>query len=32
MIHPTEFGMKNWMAFGSVEAGVNNALIHTLLS
>jgi hypothetical protein len=25
-------GMKNWMFFGSLEAGTNNALIYTLLA
>ena len=24
--------MKNWMFFGSVEAGTNNALLYTLLA
>ena len=24
--------MKNWMFFGSLEAGTNNALIYTLLA
>jgi len=24
--------MKNWMFFGSLEAGTNNARIHTLLA
>ena len=32
MIRPTKLGMKNWMFFGSVEAGTNNALIYTLLA
>ena len=32
MIRPTKLGMKNWMFFGSVEAGVNNALFYTLLA
>jgi hypothetical protein len=32
MIHPTKLGMKNWMFFGSVETGTNNALIYTLLA
>lgn len=32
MIRPTKLGMKNWMFFGSLEAGTNNALIHTLLA
>ena len=32
MIRPTKLGMKNWMFFGSVEAGENNALLYTLLA
>jgi hypothetical protein len=32
MIWPTKLGMKNWMFFGSLEAGTNNALIYTLLA
>ena len=32
MIRPTKLGMRNWMFFGSVEAGANNALIYTLLA
>lgn len=32
MIRPTKLGMKNWMFFGSLEAGSNNALIYTLLA
>jgi len=32
MIRPTKLGMKNWMCFGSLEVGTNNALIHTLLA
>lgn len=32
MIRPTKLGMKNWMFFGSLEAGANNALIYTLLA
>ena len=32
MIRPTKLGMKNWMFFGSLEAGENNALIYTLLA
>ena len=32
MIRPTKLGMKNWMFFGSVEAGANNALFYTLLA
>lgn len=31
-IRPTKLGMKNWMFFGSLEAGTNNALIYTLLA
>ena len=32
MIRPTKLGAKNWMFFGSVEAGANNALFYTLLA
>jgi transposase len=32
MIRPTKVGMKNWMFFGSLEAGTNNALFYTLLA
>lgn len=32
MIRPTKLGMKNWIFFGSLEAGTNNALIYTLLA
>ena len=32
MIRPTKLGMKNWMFFGTLEAGKNNALIYTLLA
>ncbi len=32
MIRPTKLGMKNWMFFGSLEAGTNSALIYTLLA
>ena len=32
MIRPTKLGMKNWMFFGSLEAGANNALYYTLLA
>lgn len=32
MIRPTKLGMKNWMFFGSLESGTNNALIYTLLA
>ena len=32
IIRPTKLGMKNWMFFGSLEAGTNNALIYTLLA
>lgn len=32
MIRPTKLGMKNWLFFGSLEAGTNNALIYTLLA
>jgi transposase len=32
MIRPTKLGMKNWMFFGNLEAGVNNALFYTLLA
>lgn len=32
MIRPTKLGMKNWMFLGSLETGMNNALIYTLLA
>jgi transposase len=32
IIRPTKLGMKNWMFFGSLEAGANNALFYTLLA
>lgn len=32
IIRPTKLGMKNWMFFGSVEAGTNNAILFTLLA
>jgi hypothetical protein len=32
IIRTTKHGMKNWMIFGSLEAGENNALIDTLLA
>ena len=32
MIRPTKLGMNNWMFFGSLEAGKNNALIYALLA
>ncbi len=32
MIRPTKLGMKNWMFFGSLETGTNNALFYTLLA
>lgn len=32
MIRPTKLGMKNWMFFGNLEAGNNNALFYTLLA
>jgi len=32
MIRPTKLGMKNWMFFGSLKAGANNALFYTLLA
>lgn len=31
-VRPTKLGMKNWMFFGSLEAGANNALFYTLLA
>ena len=31
-IRPTKLGMKNWLFFGSLEAGANNALFYTLLA
>jgi len=30
-IRPTKLGAKNWMFFGSAEAGENNALLYTLI-
>lgn len=30
-IRPTKIGAKNWMFIGSAEAGVNHALLYTLL-
>ena len=32
MIRPTKLGMKNWMFFGNLESGNNNALFYTLLA
>lgn len=32
MIRPAKLGLKNWMFFGSLEAGANHALIYTLLA
>jgi transposase len=32
MIRPTKLGMRNWMFFGNLEAGANNALFYTLLA
>jgi hypothetical protein len=32
MIRATKLGMKNWIFLGTLEAGTNNALIHTLLA
>jgi transposase len=32
MIRPTKLGMKNWMFFGNLESGTNNALFYTLLA
>ncbi len=31
-IRPSKVGMKNWLFFGSLEAGANNALAYTLLA
>ena len=31
-IRPTKLGMKNWLFFGSLKAGANNALFYTLLA
>jgi hypothetical protein len=31
-LRPIKLVMKNWMFFGSLEAGTNNALIYTLLA
>jgi transposase len=30
-IRPTKLGMKNWLFFGSAEAGEHNALLYTLI-
>lgn len=32
LIRATKLGMRNWMFFGSLEAGSNNALFYTLLA
>jgi transposase len=32
MIRPTKLGMKNWMFFGNLESGTNNAMFYTLLA
>lgn len=32
MIRPTKLGMRNWMFFGNLEAGANNAIFYTLLA
>ena len=32
LVRPTKLGMRNWMFFGSFEAGVNNALFYTLMA
>jgi transposase len=32
MIRPTKLGAKNWMFFGNLESGTNNALFYTLLA
>jgi transposase len=31
-IRPTAIGKRNWMFFGSEEAGQRNAMIHTLIA
>ena len=31
-IRPAKLGARNWMFFGSLEAGVNNALFYTLMA
>ena len=31
-IRPTALGKKNWMFFGSEEAGERNAILHTLIA
>ena len=31
-VRPTKLGARNWMFFGSLEAGVNNALLYTLMA
>jgi len=30
-IRPTKLGLKNYLFFGSAKAGVNNALLYTLI-
>ncbi|MFM2243147.1 MAG: hypothetical protein RLZ97_2002 [Verrucomicrobiota bacterium] len=32
MIHPAKLGLKNFLFFGSLEAGTNNALAYTILA
>ena len=32
MIRPTKLGAKNYLFFGSAEAGVHNALLYTLMA
>lgn len=32
LVRPTKLGMRNWMFFGSLEAGTNNALLYTLMA
>jgi transposase len=32
LVRPTKLGMRNWMFFGSLEAGKNNALLYTLMA
>ena len=31
-VRPAKLGARNWMFFGSLEAGVNNALLYTLMA
>lgn len=31
-MRPAKLGARNWMFFGSLEAGANNALLYTLMA